>query len=42
LRSEHPPLAKLFIVAGDYIFNGFTVPEKTTVTCPQSLYQILC
>jgi dolichyl-phosphate-mannose-protein mannosyltransferase len=30
LRSEHPPLAKLFVVAGDYIFNGFTVPEKTT------------
>ena len=28
LRPEHPPLAKLFIVAGDYIFNGFTAPEK--------------
>ena len=30
LRPEHPPLAKLFIVAGDYIFNGFTAPEKDT------------
>jgi dolichyl-phosphate-mannose-protein mannosyltransferase len=28
LRPEHPPLAKLFIVAGDYIFNGFTAPVK--------------
>jgi dolichyl-phosphate-mannose-protein mannosyltransferase len=28
LRPEHPPLAKLFIVAGDYIFNGFNTPEK--------------
>ena len=28
LRPEHPPLAKLFIVAGEYIFNGFHVPEK--------------
>jgi dolichyl-phosphate-mannose--protein O-mannosyl transferase len=27
LRPEHPPLAKLFIVAGDYIFNGFKTPE---------------
>jgi dolichyl-phosphate-mannose--protein O-mannosyl transferase len=30
LRPEHPPLAKLFIVAGDYIFNGFHTPEKDT------------
>ena len=30
LRTEHPPLAKLFIVAGEYIFNGFKVPEKDT------------
>jgi dolichyl-phosphate-mannose-protein mannosyltransferase len=30
LRPEHPPLAKLFIVAGDYIFHGFTTPEKNT------------
>ena len=30
LRPEHPPLAKLFIVAGEYIFNGFTVPENDT------------
>ena len=30
LRPEHPPLAKLFIVAGDYIFNGFNAPEKDT------------
>jgi dolichyl-phosphate-mannose-protein mannosyltransferase len=28
LRPEHPPLAKLFIVAGDYIFNGFKGPAK--------------
>jgi dolichyl-phosphate-mannose-protein mannosyltransferase len=27
LRPEHPPLAKLFIVAGDYIFSGFKTPE---------------
>jgi dolichyl-phosphate-mannose--protein O-mannosyl transferase len=32
LRPEHPPLAKLFIVAGDYIFNGFKTPEKDTGT----------
>lgn len=30
LRPEHPPLAKLFIAAGDYIFNGFKTPEKDT------------
>jgi dolichyl-phosphate-mannose-protein mannosyltransferase len=30
LRPEHPPLAKLFIVAGDYIFNGFKTPEHNT------------
>jgi dolichyl-phosphate-mannose--protein O-mannosyl transferase len=30
LRPEHPPLSKLFIVAGEYIFNGFSVPEKDT------------
>ncbi len=30
LRPEHPPLAKLFIVAGDYIFNGFKTPEHST------------
>jgi dolichyl-phosphate-mannose-protein mannosyltransferase len=30
LRPEHPPLAKLFIVAGEYIFSGFSVPEKDT------------
>ena len=30
LRPEHPPLAKLFIVAGEYIFNGFKTPEKYT------------
>jgi dolichyl-phosphate-mannose-protein mannosyltransferase len=28
MRPEHPPLAKLFIVAGEYIFNGFKAPEK--------------
>ena len=30
LRPEHPPLAKLFIVAGDYIFNGFKTPEHNS------------
>jgi len=30
LRPEHPPLAKLFIVAGEFIFNGFKIPEKDT------------
>jgi predicted membrane-bound dolichyl-phosphate-mannose-protein mannosyltransferase len=30
LRPEHPPLAKLFIVTGEFIFNGFKVPEKDT------------
>jgi dolichyl-phosphate-mannose--protein O-mannosyl transferase len=29
-RPEHPPLAKLFIVAGDYIFHGFSTPERTS------------
>lgn len=28
MRSEHPPLAKLFIVAGEYIFSGFKSPEE--------------
>ena len=27
IRPEHPPLAKLFIVAGAYMFNGFATPE---------------
>jgi dolichyl-phosphate-mannose-protein mannosyltransferase len=27
MRTEHPPLAKLFIVAGEYIFSGFKSPE---------------
>ena len=30
LRQEHPPLAKLFIVAGEYLLNGFKAPEKNT------------
>ena len=30
MRPEHPPLAKLFIVAGDYIFNGFKTPEHNS------------
>ncbi len=37
IRPEHPPLAKLFIVAGDYIFNGFTAPEKNTGTMTQEM-----
>jgi len=28
VRPEHPPLAKLLMVAGDYLFNGFKTPEK--------------
>jgi dolichyl-phosphate-mannose-protein mannosyltransferase len=32
LRPEHPPLGKLIIVAGEYIFNGFQSPEKDTGT----------
>lgn len=28
LRPEHPPLGKLIIVAGEYIFNGFQSPEE--------------
>jgi dolichyl-phosphate-mannose-protein mannosyltransferase len=30
VRPEHPPLSKLFIVAGELIFNGFKVPQKET------------
>jgi predicted membrane-bound dolichyl-phosphate-mannose-protein mannosyltransferase len=30
LRPEHPPLAKFFIVAGEFIFNGFKIPEHDT------------
>ncbi len=30
LRPEHPPLVKLLIVAGDYIFAGFKVPREDT------------
>ncbi|HXX59188.1 MAG TPA: phospholipid carrier-dependent glycosyltransferase [Dehalococcoidales bacterium] len=30
LRPEHPPLAKLYIVVGDYVFNGFKKPENNT------------
>ncbi len=32
VRAEHPPLGKLFIAAGEYIFNGFKSPEKDTGT----------
>jgi dolichyl-phosphate-mannose-protein mannosyltransferase len=32
LRAEHPPLAKLFFVAGEYIFNGFKSPLKDAGT----------
>jgi dolichyl-phosphate-mannose--protein O-mannosyl transferase len=30
LRPEHPPLAKLYIVAGSVIFNGFKAPTHDT------------
>lgn len=35
LRAEHPPLGKLLIVAGEYIFSGFKSPEKDTGTTTQ-------
>ncbi|AKG54410.1 hypothetical protein DGWBC_1796 [Dehalogenimonas sp. WBC-2] len=39
LRTEHPPLGKLFIAAGEYIFNGFKAPEEDTgVLTQQSIY----
>ena len=34
-RAEHPPLGKLIIVAGDYIFSGFRSPAKYTGTTTQ-------
>jgi predicted membrane-bound dolichyl-phosphate-mannose-protein mannosyltransferase len=36
MRTEHPPLGKLFIVAGEYIFSGFKSPkeEAGTITNP--------
>jgi dolichyl-phosphate-mannose-protein mannosyltransferase len=30
LRPEHPPLVKVFLVAGEYLFNGFKVPLEDT------------
>jgi predicted membrane-bound dolichyl-phosphate-mannose-protein mannosyltransferase len=36
LRPEHPPLVKLFIVAGEFIFNGFEVPREDTGTTTRS------
>ena len=39
LRPEHPPLSKLFIVAGDYIFNGFKSPEKDTGATTFQIYR---
>jgi dolichyl-phosphate-mannose-protein mannosyltransferase len=35
LRPEHPPLGKLIIVAGEYIFNGFQSPQEDTGTTTQ-------
>jgi dolichyl-phosphate-mannose-protein mannosyltransferase len=35
VRAEHPPLAKLFFVAGEYIFSGFKSPQKNTGTTLQ-------
>ena len=32
VRAEHPPLAKLFFVAGEYIFTGFKSPQVDTGT----------
>jgi hypothetical protein len=37
-RLEHPPLGKLIIVAGEYIFSGFKSPkEDTGVTTRQAI-----
>jgi predicted membrane-bound dolichyl-phosphate-mannose-protein mannosyltransferase len=35
MRSEHPPLGKLIIVAGEYVFSGFKSPEENTGTTTQ-------
>jgi dolichyl-phosphate-mannose-protein mannosyltransferase len=32
VRAEHPPLAKLIFVAGEYVFNGFKSPQTDTGT----------
>jgi dolichyl-phosphate-mannose-protein mannosyltransferase len=32
MRTEHPPLGKLLIVAGEYIFSGFKSPEEKAGT----------
>ena len=37
LRPEHPPLAKLYIVAGDFIFNGFKNPQHDTGVTTQAI-----
>jgi dolichyl-phosphate-mannose-protein mannosyltransferase len=37
MRTEHPPLAKLFIVAGEYIFSGFKSPEENAGTITQQV-----
>ena len=34
-RLEHPPLGKLFVVAGEYIFSGFKSPKTDTGTTLQ-------
>jgi dolichyl-phosphate-mannose-protein mannosyltransferase len=38
MRTEHPPLAKLFIVAGEYIFSGFKSPKEKAGTLT---YQVI-
>lgn len=38
MRNEHPPLAKLFIVAGEYIFSGFKSPEEAAGTITYLVY----
>ena len=37
IRPEHPPLAKFFIIIGEFVSNGFTVPEKDSGVCTQQL-----
>ncbi len=32
VRAEHPPLGKLFLMAEEYIFNGFKSPQENTGT----------
>jgi dolichyl-phosphate-mannose-protein mannosyltransferase len=40
-RAEHPPLAKLIIVAGEYVFSGFKSPiQDTGVTLQKAVTSV--